>query len=87
MTMLNGVNHMQMFVTEEEKIVIDALRAGAEVAVNFHGVAYADAVKRSNDLPTDLFPKHRENVVERSQPYAVFVDSNERVVIRHYSNL
>lgn len=83
----HGKVYDAVYLTDEEKIVVDALRAGAEVLVNFHDVAYADAVRRSNDLPTDLFPKHRENVVERSQPYAVFVDSNERVEIRHYSNL
>ena len=84
----HGKVYDAVYLTDEEKIVVDALRAGAEVLVNFHDVAYADAVRRSNELPTDLFPNHRENVVETDQiPYVVLVDSNERVEIRHYSRL
>lgn len=84
----HGKVYDAVYLTDEEKIVVDALRAGAEVAVNFFDVSYEDAVKRSNELPTDIFPNHRENVVETDQiPYVVFVDSNERVEIRHYSNL
>lgn len=59
MTMLNGVNHMQMFVTDEEKVVIDALRAGAKVRVNLFDLTYEDTVKFTDELPTGVLPKRK----------------------------
>ena len=56
---LNGIKHKSMWVTEEEKVVIDAMRAGADVDITFYRVAFEEAIKRTDELPRNLLSKRR----------------------------
>lgn len=44
-------------LTEEEKVVIDALRAGAKAVVTFHDATFEQAEANTNQLPRNVLSK------------------------------
>ena len=78
MTMLNGVNHMQMFVTDEEKVVIDAMRAGAKVQATFHNATFEQAENNTNELPKKVLgERHITDLTHGKIPFISVCAKNE----------
>lgn len=59
MTELNGKTYDCVYLTHEEKIVVDAMRAGAEVDVWFHNQKIEDTFQKADRIPTNVFTKRR----------------------------
>ena len=56
---LNDQVYKAVYLTDEEKVVIDALRTGAKVRVNLFDLTYEDTVKFTDELPTGVLPKRK----------------------------
>ena len=50
MPIVNGINYNEKMITDEELAVVEAMRKGAEVNVNFHNSSYETAVKNADEL-------------------------------------
>ena len=50
-TELNGQVYEAVYLTDEEKVVIDAMRAGAKVQATFHNATFEQAENNTNELP------------------------------------
>lgn len=88
MTMLNGVNHMQMFVTDEEKVVIDALRAGATARVNWFDLTYEEIVKITDELPEGVLTARKtKDFYNGDFPFVVVESKSEKVELNLYVDL
>lgn len=51
---LNGVNHTEYLLTDKEKAVVEAMRLGADVAINFHGLEEIHEVDDRMNLFADI---------------------------------
>ena len=48
---LNEITYGLTYLTDEEKVVIDAMRAGAKVQATFHDATFEQAENNTNELP------------------------------------
>ena len=48
---LNGKTYEMVYLTHEEKVVVDALRAGAQAVVTFHDATFEQAEANTNGVP------------------------------------
>lgn len=51
---LNNQSYEAVYLTDEEKIVIDALRAGAKAVVTFHDATFEQSDTNTNELPRNV---------------------------------
>ena len=81
---INGIKHKSMWITEEEKVVIDAMRAGADVDITFYRVALEEVIKRTDELPRNLLSKRRVRDLSHhvKRPFINFYAENEDRNIR-----
>lgn len=56
-TEVNGKVYEAVYLTDEEKVVIDALRAGAKAVVTFHDATFEQAETNTNELPRNVLSK------------------------------
>ena len=56
MPIVNGINYNEKFITDEELAVVEAMRLGADVDINFHNLEELDQVDEGVNLFAD-FPK------------------------------
>lgn len=53
-TEVNGKVYEAVYLTDEEKVVIDAMRAGAKVQATFHDATFEQAEANTNKLPKNV---------------------------------
>lgn len=53
----HGKVYEAVYLTDEEKVVIDALRAGAKAVVTFHDATFEQAETNTNELPRNVLSK------------------------------
>jgi hypothetical protein len=56
-TELKGQVYEAVYLTDEEKVVIDALRAGAKAVVTFHDATFEQAELNTNGVPRHVLSK------------------------------
>ena len=56
-TELNGQIYEAVYLTDEEKVVIDALRAGAQATITFCDSTFEQAENNTNELPKNVLSK------------------------------
>lgn len=54
---LNGIKHTSMYLTEEEKVVVDAVRAGGKATITFHNATFEEAIMRTDELQRNVLSK------------------------------
>lgn len=75
---LNGIKHTSMWVTEEEKLVIDAMRAGADIDITFYRATFEEAIKGTDELPRNLLSKRRvRDLTGATSPFISLAARNE----------
>ena len=78
---LNGKTYEMQQMTDEEKAVIDAMRMGGEVQVNFFRSDYENMSNHMDSLDKDLF-FYRYNMDMKIASY--FEAESETVTIGHF---
>lgn len=68
MTIVNGINYNEKFITDEELAVVEAMRAGADVDVSFHRLKELIQVDERMDLFADI-PKGGFSWIEEKQMF------------------
>lgn len=77
MPVVNGINYNEKMITDEELAVVEAMRAGAEIDVIFHGLTEIDQVDGRMNLfsafPKDGFSWIEEKDLDGYHNYISFV--------------
>ena len=60
---LNGIKHKSMWLTEEEKVVVDAMRAGGDAQVHMHNSTIEKAEEHLNSIPEKLLPYRKKEEI------------------------
>lgn len=68
MTVVNGINYNEKFITDEELAVVEAMRTGADVDVSFHRLKELIQVDERMDLFADI-PKDGFSWIEEKQMF------------------
>ena len=56
-TEVNGQVYEAVYLTDEEKVVIDAMRAGAEATIIFYESTFEQAEANTNKIPKNVLSK------------------------------
>ena len=78
---LNGINHTEKHLTDEETAVINAMRMGGKAQVNFFRSDYENMSNHMDSLDKDLF-FYRRNMDVKLTSY--FEAKSETVTIGHF---
>ena len=78
---LNGINYTEKRLTDEETAVINAMRMGGKVQVNFFRSDYENMSNHMDSLDKDLF-FYRRNMDVKLTSY--FEAKSETVTIGHF---
>ena len=81
MTTLNGKTYEMQYLTDEETAVINAMRMGGKVQVNFFHSDYENMSNHMDSLDKDIF-FYRHNMDLKVASY--FVAESEKVTIGHF---
>lgn len=85
---LNGIKHKSAWLTEEEKVVIDALRAGATARINWFDLTYEEIVKITDELPKSVLPiRETRDFCNSGPPFVVVEAKSEKVELNLYVDL
>ena len=85
---LNGIKHTSMWVTEEEKVVIDAMRAGGDAQVHMHNSTIEKAEEHLNSIPEKILPYRRKEKISWDTKVFSMGDSFVgRIEICHYVDI
>ena len=84
-TELNGQVYEAVYLTDEEKVVIDALRAGATARVNWFDLTYEEIVKITDELPDGvLAARETKDFYNADFPFVVVEAKSEKVELNLY---
>ena len=87
-TELNGQVYEVVYLTDEEKVVIDALRAGATARVNWFDLTYEEIVKITDELPDGvLTARETKDFYNADFPFVVVQAKSEKVELNLYVDL
>ena len=87
-TELNGKVYEAVYITEEEKVVIDALRAGATARVNWFDLTYEEIVKITDELPKSVLSiRETRDFCNSGPPFVVVEAKSEKVELNLYVDL
>ena len=87
-TELNGQVYEAVYLTDEEKVVIDALRAGAKVRVGFFNLTYEGIVKFTDELPKDVLVERRiKDFNDAILPFIAFEARSKDVELNFFVRL
>lgn len=79
-TELKGKVYEAVYLTDEEKVVIDAMRAGAKVRVGFFDLTYEEIVEFTDELPKSVLPiRETRDFHEANLPFIVVEARSENV--------
>ena len=78
---INGINYTEKRLTDEETAVINAMRMGGKVEVNFFRSDYENMSNHMDSLDKDIF-FYRHNMDVKVTPY--FEANSETVTIGHF---
>ena len=77
-TELNGQVYEAVYLTNEEKVVIDAMRAGAKVQATFHNATFEQAEANTNKLPKEVLgERHITDLTHGIIPFINVCAKNE----------
>lgn len=84
MPVVNGINYNEKMITDEELAVVEAMRVGAEVNVNFHNSSYGTAVKNADELD-GMLPDITWNDARHSLLDFIYLSMNsEKMSFTHF---
>ena len=87
-TELNGQVYEAVYLTDEEKVVIDSLRAGARARVYWFDLTYEEVVKITDELPEDvLTTRETKDFFNAAFPFVVVEAKSEKVELNLYVDL
>lgn len=87
-TELNGQIYEAVYLTEEEKVVIDAMRAGAKARVNCFDLTYEEIVKITDELPEGvLAARETKDFYNADFPFVVVEAKSEKIELNLYIDL
>ena len=87
-TELNGQVYEAVYLTDEEKVVIDALRVGAKARVNWFDLTYEEIVKITDELPDGvLTARETKDFYNSAPPFVVVKAKSEKVELSLYIDL
>lgn len=87
-TELNEKVYEAVYLTDEEKVIIDALRAGATARINWFDLTYEEVVKITDELPKGVLTT-RETIgfYNANFPFVVFAARSKKVDLNLYVGL
>lgn len=87
-TELKGQVYEAVYLTDEEKAVIDALRAGATARVNWFDLTYEEIVKITDELPDGvLTARETKDFYNADLPFVVVQAKSKKVELNLYVDL
>ena len=87
-TEVNGKVYEAVYLTDEEKVVIDAMRAGATARVNWFDLTYEEIVKITDELPDGvLTARETKDFNDAILPFIVVEAKSEKVELNLYIDL
>ena len=79
---LNGIKYKSVWLTEEEKVVIDAMRAGAQATVTFYKSTFDQAEANTNKRPKNVLnERHIRDLTHGEIPFISVCAKNESGMI------
>ena len=77
-TELNGQVYEAVYLTEEEKVVIDAMRVGAEATITFYESTFEQADANTNKIPKNvLSERYITDLTHANRPFINVCAKNE----------
>ena len=77
-TELNGQVYEAVYLTDEEKVVIDAMRAGAQATITFYDSTFEQAEANTNKLPKNVLgERHIRDLTHGEIPFINVCARNE----------
>ena len=87
-TELNGKVYEAVYLTDEEKVVIDAMRAGATARISWFDLTYEEIVKITDELPEGVLTKREtKDFYNGDFPFVVVEAKSEKVELNLYFGL
>ena len=87
-TEVNGKVYEAVYLTDEEKVVIDALRAGATARVNWFDLTYEEIVKITDELPEGVLVERRiKDFNDAILPFIAFEARSKDVELNFFVRL
>ena len=84
---LNGKTYEMVYLTKEEKVVVDAMRAGGDAQVHMHNSTIEKAEEHLNSIPEKLLPYRKKEEIGWDTIVFTIGDSLVgKVSIYHYVN-
>ena len=85
---LNGIEYEMVYLTHEEKVVVDAMRLGGDVQVHMHESTIEKAEEHMNSVPEKLLPYRRKEEISWDTKVFSMGDSFVgRIEICHYVDI
>ena len=81
---LNGINHTEKHLTDEEMAVINAMRLGAKVQLHFFDSNYYTVVAHSYELSDTFRKRYWQDLTEYPSGHITFEAKSENVEITHF---
>ena len=79
---LNGIKHKSVWLTEEEKVVIDAMRSGAQATITFYESTFEQAEANTNKIPKNVLDeRHIRDLTHGEIPFINVCAKNESELI------
>ena len=81
-TELNGQVYEAVYLTDEEKVVIDAMRAGAQATVTFYDSTFEQAETNTNKIPKNVLDeRYIRDLTHGETPFINVCAKNESGLI------
>lgn len=81
-TEVNGKVYEAVYLTDEEKVVIDAMRAGAQATVTFYKSTFEQAEANTNKIPKNVLgERHIRDLTHGEIPFINVCAKNESELI------
>lgn len=82
---LNGEKVYSVFLTEEEKIIIDAIRGGAKAEITFHNSTFEKAKEHTDQLSKDVLGNcWITDLTHGRIPFINVYAANETIRLNHF---
>lgn len=82
---LNGEKVNSVFLTEEEKIVINAMRSGAKAEITFNNATFEEAKERTEQIPKNVLEKrYITDLTHGRIPFINICAADETIQLNHF---
>ena len=84
-TELNGQVYEAVYITDEEKVVIDAMRSGAKAEITFYNATFEEAKERTEQIPKNVLEnRYITDLTDGRIPFISICAAGETIQLNHF---